>query len=280
MLLKTLSFADYLKVPGVNWSTLKHLAKSPAHYRQAVDNPGDDTDPRKLGRATHLATLEPERFRSEVVVWEETRRGKEWLAFQAANVGREILTRAQHTAACAISNSVKLHPLARKHLARGDAEVSLSWRWESKPLDGFAPCSFDCKGRIDWLAEDGTIVDLKSTRDASPEGFQRECVRYGYHAQLAMYRDGLEAAAGIVGAPVVIVAVENFAPYVVQVYRVGEDALRVGRAHYRDLLARLNVCQLSGEWPGYSEGELPLVLPAWAQGVEDEEDDQNTTEAA
>ena len=70
--------------------------------------------------------------------------------------------------------------------------------------------------------------------------------------------------------PVVIVAVEAAAPHVVQVYRVEEDLLELGRERYELLLAQLRVYREANKWPGYSEGEMRLELPRWALGADEE----------
>jgi hypothetical protein len=266
-----LSRDEYDRLQRVNWSTLKVLAKSPAHYRHQLLAKNDDTDARKLGRAVHLAVFEPERFASECVLWEDGRRaGKKWEAFSARHGAREILTAREHECCLTLQRAVRTDAAAGKYLAGGKGEMTLLWRHGVSGMGGLAGFDLDCKGRVDFLADVGAIVDLKTTRDASPDGFAKECWKYRYHAQAAFYTDGHEAATGA-RLPYVIVAVETAAPHAVQVYRVPESVLEVGREEYRTLLERLHFCRTNAIWPAYFDGESELSLPKWAIDSPDED---------
>lgn len=270
-----MSRADYDRSPGVNWSTLKHLGKSPRHYEHHLLEPDEDTDSRKLGRAVHLAALEPERFAHAVALWDGGRRyGKEWNAFKAANAGKELLTEDEHKDCLAIQRAVRNDPTARAYLAGGMGEVSMFWRYEAAGVGGLENIALDCKGRIDFVASVGAhaIVDLKTTRDASPSGFGREVWRYRYDAQAAFYVDGYRLATGK-ELPYVIVAVESGAPHVVQVYRLPDAVLDVGREHCRNLLERLSYCRKTASWPSYFEGESDIELPKWATNYSSDDED-------
>lgn len=264
---------EYDAIDAVNWSTLKHLGKSPAHYLHAITTPGEDTDARQRGRVTHLAVFEPERFRRDVVVYPDRRAGKEWQAFALKNEGKEIITPRMFEAATAIANAARNHPLAAKYLAGGASERTVRWTYRSPEIAHLEVFELACKGRLDFVAEAGAIVDLKSTRDGSPTGFAREVLRYEYHAQAAFYVDGYEAETGV-RLPFLFVAVEATAPFVTQVYRLPEDVLELGRERYRQLLAHLNVCRRERRWPGYAETEMELVLPPWAMPDGEEEFDE------
>jgi hypothetical protein len=99
--------ADYATVPGVNWSTLKHMAKSPLHYKHACENTRDDTPAFAFGRYVHALVFEPHRvaeryavldgsFKLDYIVYEGgDRRGKVWEAFKAEHSGRLILKPAE-----------------------------------------------------------------------------------------------------------------------------------------------------------------------------------------
>ena len=263
----SMSRAEYDRLPGVNWSTLKHMGRSPAQYQHAVTSPAQrDTDALKRGRATHHAVFEPELFRSTYVVWDGgTRRGKEWDAFRARNAGLEILTDDMHTDVLAIAAAVRSSTMAAKYVSGGKSEQSLAWLDRESGLD--------CKGRVDFIAATGggVIVDLKTCRDSSPSGFGRQVAQLEYHAQAACYSDGHLAMTGQ-ELPYVLVAVEVTAPYVVQVYRIHGDILDAGRNRYRELLGKVAACRKSNSWPGYFETEADLALPRWAAPSQDEED--------
>lgn len=244
----------YDAIDAENFSTLKHIGRSPAHYLHAKRVGFKDTAAKKRGRAGHVATLEPERFDSEYVVYPGERRGKAWTEFEAAHEGREILNAKEAEQAKAIAAAVHADPIARKYLTGGRAEVSMLWR---SPFGGM------CKGRMDYLSEPA-LVDLKITRDASPEGFARESWGYRSHVQASWYGDGFASLAGE-ARPFVIVAVEPEPPHLVAVYRVPLSLLEVGRRTYREWLEQATFCRSQKTWPGYSEGEMELQIPRWAE---------------
>lgn len=253
---------------GANWSRIKYLAKSPAHYRAEMDRTEDaDTTARRLGRVRHIATLEPQRYGDSVAVWRGgDRRAKGYKEFAADNASREVVTLEEHEECMALATSVREHPIASKYLG-GRSEVSLFWSYSVPGFETVAGYTVQCKARLDLESDVRALVDLKTTRDASPIGFGRECHNYGAIGQAAMYVDGYEAVTGK-RLPYVVIAAENVAPYVVQVYRVPEVLLEQGRQEYRRYLATLALCRREERWPGYSESELELELPRWVQATE------------
>lgn len=257
---------DYEKLDyRVNWSTLKVMKKSPAHYRaNLMKREKKDTDALKLGRAVHLAVLEPERFRTSYAVWDgERRAGKEWEAFKKKWADCEILREEDYQEAKAIAEAARNDRHAAAYLRDGAAEVTLLWT-HSQPANGVPGFDMPCKGRMDFGAKAGVIVDLKTCRDGSPDGFSRAAWDLDYLAQAAFYVDGHAAASGTGEVlPYVIVAVEKEEPYVVQVYTVPEHLLDMGRELYRSHLARLSECRRESRWPGYSDGPMELPLPRW-----------------
>jgi hypothetical protein len=257
----------YDRIRRVNWSSLKEIARSPLHYRHRLEHGRPDTAAMRLGRCAHLATLEPQRFAAEVAVWTGGRRsGKDWDAFCEASAGRELLTESEAAYCHAIAGAVRADPIALRYLTGGDAEVTIQW---SQRLPGAGALSVPCKARLDYRGP-LAIADLKTTRDASPEAFGRQAWNLGAAGQLAWYADGYEAATGE-RLPCVLVAVETEPPHAVQVYRVPDAVLELGREQYRTLLGRLAICRVEDRWPGYAEEEMELTLPRWVMPAEDDD---------
>ena len=76
----------YRALPGVNWSSLKAMGKSPLHYRHGLENPPADSPTFKFGRLFHSLILEPEKVEAEYVVIEKAPtkcNGPDWDAYQA-----------------------------------------------------------------------------------------------------------------------------------------------------------------------------------------------------
>jgi folate-dependent tRNA-U54 methylase TrmFO/GidA len=260
----TQSREEYEKTPGTNWSKLKKLKRSPAHFRHSLTaEEQEDTDALLLGRAIHLATFEPEVYASTCAVWEGgARRGKEWDAFCKANAGKELLTETQAKTARAVANAVRNDRVASRYVTGGLAEATVVWRHVEEALGAIPGIDEACKGRLDFITQDA-LVDLKSMTDASPDAVAKSCWNFSYHGQAAFYADGYAAATGR-QLPFVMVAVETKEPHIVQVYRLPEYVLDAGRQEYRALLRRLIECRKESRWPGYAEGELELSLPRWA----------------
>jgi hypothetical protein len=257
-----LPYEEYARIDAVNYSSLKHMMRSPKHYRWHKDHPMPPTEPMKLGAATHTVMLEPERA-GDFAVYDGIRRGKEWDAFCADHGDKQILTVAQMKGLVSMSVAIRQSPLAMKYLgAPGASEVTIVWRDKASHID--------CKGRVDKLATiDGRriIVDLKSCRDARPFKFGNEAYRLGYHIQDALYRGGLYYLTGEL-LDVVKIAIENVPPYDVVVYEVPDEVLQKGHDDYAFLVKTLQECDRLNEWPGAYEQMQQLSLPTYAYGEE------------
>ncbi len=250
-----MTFAEYQQIDAVNWSSLKHMAKSPLHYLCEKAPPPYQTAAMVKGRAGHTATLEPDLFDSEYVVFTGARRaGKEWDAFEAEHASRTILKVNEAEQAWAMSKAVRSHPFAGPLLAGGQAEVSIEW------VD--PETSLRCKGRIDYLRP-RTLVDLKTSADLDRRRFAARAMDLSYHGQLAFYLRGLKAL-GREPVETYLIAVESCEPYDVACYAVDPVALEIGDVLVTELLRRLVECQATREWPGRYPGVETFYLPQWA----------------
>lgn len=261
---------------AVNWSTLKYMRVSPKHYRHALATPRTDSDALKLGRLVHCMVYEPQHvddryvrepkfnrtMKDETAIARGLDGGREAAeAFAIAHVMHDVVPPVLWDKALAMSAAIHDDPLAGPMVRGGYVEQQITWIDEATGVE--------CRGRVDHV--NGRLSDLKTTRVIEPRQFAAAAARYGYHAQVAYYLDGL-AANGIVLEDVpAIPAVENEAPYDVAVYTLPPDVIAAGRALYRSCLDRLVECRAKDEWPGVSPGYTPLVLPAWAVHAEDEE---------
>jgi hypothetical protein len=272
--------AEYDAIDADNFSSIKHIEKSPAHYlhrKQSGDD--EDTDARIRGRVTHWAIFEPQRWQADVASWHGVqRRGKQWDEFRRYHLdhSREIVTDSMHAEIEALASAIRSSPQVAPYLAKGQAETTVTWEYcFGSPKILPSHCwSANCKGRLDFISEHngGAILDLKTTFDASPDAFGRTVFRNDYHVQAAFYVDGVRAATGR-ELPFIFIAAEASAPYVVQAYRVPEEVLELGREKYRGWLQKLHECRTRNQWHGYAATETELVLPRWAmpseEGIED-----------
>lgn len=257
--------------PEVSNSQLSDLARSPyhfwaAHVAKIVERP--DTPAMAFGRLVHALILEPHIVdRLYYVDAENTRadaRTKKYQAVLEAASGREVVKQQDYDRARRIRDAVAAHPAVREILRESDAdgvynECTVIWTDEETAID--------CRGRIDRLdTELGLLIDVKTTRDASPGLWQKSVWNYGYDRQAAMYADGLLKndlqAAG--SWPMVWICVEQEPPHAVAVYGCGDGWYEVGRARYMALLRKLRECRDRDHWPAYHDGLEILEPPAWA----------------
>ena len=253
------------------------LEKSPAHYRAWVEAQEEhDTPAQVFGRAYHCRVLEPERFAQTYVAEPQDaprrpsvtqRKAKKpspdtvaaiafWDAWEAENAGRIVLPAEAFDVIEAMHRTLVAHPVVRGLMKDGHSEVTLQW------VDG--ETGVRCKARADWWSPQRRLLaDLKTTDDASPEGFRRSIARYGYHLQHAHYCDGAQAA----GVPVrnyLILAQEKEPPYAVAVYHIDAAAETRGYELRQRGLRVMRECIDRGEWPAYGAGITEITLPAWA----------------
>lgn len=121
-----------------------------------------------------------------------------------------------------------------------------------------------CKCRPDWLATDARfVVDLKTSRDASPAGFGRSAWSYRYDVQAAFYYDGLTAATGELYDGFAFIASEKERPFAVKVYYMDDDDFRVGRRRYSANLETYAECLRTGIWPAYGDRVGRIQLPSF-----------------
>lgn len=254
-----MSFADYSAAAGINFSTLKHMRRSPLHYRHALQNPPPETPAMLLGRATHAAVFEPQRFQLDYALWAGDRRGTAYNEFAdtCSAQGRTILRENEYRTAQAIRESVLATGPVAALLSKGSAETSIFW---SNLETGLA-----CKGRLDWIAGEDAILDLKTTTSIEPRIFAAHAWNLGYFHQAAMYRDGFASSSGRgVLVPFGIVAVEKEAPHACRLFWLDGDSLEVAREEYVSWLRRVQECSEADSWPGPEPVESDLTAPSWA----------------
>lgn len=253
---------EYHAIDRVSYSRLKELKHSAMRYHYRIGNPLM-TAPLSLGQAAHCATLEPERFRREFIVWSRRteggnmapRRGQYWDAFREENDGKTIITQDEADEAHAISSAVRSDSVAMRYLESGEPEVTMLWEPNRK-------------GRPDWITHivgKPVLVGLKTTRDCRHFAFGAQAAKLSYPIQWAWYHDGYDEIRGR-KPDVVEIVVESAPPHAVAVYRILDDIIEFGRDEYNQLLDQLAECERSGQWPGPYQDEQVLTLPSWVYG--------------
>jgi exodeoxyribonuclease VIII len=123
------------------------------------------------------------------------------------------------------------------------------------------------KVRPDYIIPDRRVIlDVKTTKDASPEGFARSCGQYRYDVQDALYTD---LSAQYFGGDsddweFLFLAVENTPPFNAAIYRLSEADIEYGRmAYLADIRKYMSWADGYEEQTGYQEGEMTLTIPGY-----------------
>lgn len=257
--------AFYHSIDRVSKHTLDEFAKNPYAFARRIAEKREPEAPSaamRLGSAIHAALLTPEIFEEKFVTMPEsikTRRGKAWDEFLANNAGKEILSLDEVDAVNGVLARQKDTGLDQLDCIRlDDREKSIFWN-----EDGIA-----FKARIDAMDyESGEIIDIKTTKDASPDAFARSCDEFGYAIQGAMYLRAAKAFEKKKFSKFKIIAVETSFPFSVGIYTWGEESDFI-RAGAKELDRRI------AEYAAWKTGlfEAPtqwnvedLQLPPWSK---------------
>lgn len=257
---------EYHAGPELSSTMLNAMAESPAHCWANHINP--QRPPREAtaamiaGTLAHTVVLEPNQLPLRYAVKPlghdgRSTAGKLWCAENASRIQLSIEQMRTAEAQC---TAVLAVPEIAKAMASGTAELSVFWTDDATGLP--------CRARPDWvhMLPDGRaiVLDLKTTSDASPQGFARKVAQFGYHRQQAHYVAGL-AANGIEVAAFLFAAVTGAYPFIAVPYMLDDDAIMRGADERRRLMERFAECRATNKWPGYGEGVQVLSLPPWAR---------------
>ena len=258
--------AYHADTTAISASGLKLFMRAPALYYAAYLDPDrierQPTPQMMLGTATHCAILEPGEFDNRYVVIPEgidrrTNEGKQLWADLLAS-GKQPLSDTDWQRIKRMSERFHADPdtvelFARPHVVESTHYATINGVY--------------CKCRPDFLTTDGlTVMDVKTTSDASQEGFGRSAWNLGYHVQAAFYQRVLLAATGTAPS-FVFGCVESDYPHLTAYYTLPDAALEYADALIDDALERYAECLASGVWPGYGAGTRELVLPGYAQRI-------------
>ena len=272
-----LSNHDHHASTAVGSSGLKLIGQSPLHYWSAYRDPNrerrEPTPAMIIGTATHMAILEPGKFDDCYTVLPEglDRRTKEGKALYAEieATGKTPLSPKDWKRIADMAEAARRHPVGRVLFDSAPLfETSIFWT--------DAESGVQCKIRPDLMIPpcaafpDGLIVDVKTTQDASPEGFGRSAWGYEMHLQAALYPEGFAVAFGRLKLPPFIWwAIESEAPHAMAFYSAPASVVAYGQSEVTRLRWKYADCLQADQWPGYSPGVTELQLPAWAAKVVD-----------
>lgn len=215
---------DYHAHPALGSSNIKTLLKNPYEFLHPIRY---DEKKFSIGSAVHKLILEPHDFESEFAVMpnvdKRTKAGKaEYEAFIESSGDKTVLTEDDMALCRACADAVMSHSESNVFISGGAAEQSFFGH-----MDGI-----ECKCRPDYYREDlGIIIDVKTTLNASPDGFIRDIANFGYYVQAAFYMDLLKSL-GLPANKFLFICVEKKDPYMVGLYELDHVSLDFGRDEY------------------------------------------------
>ena len=183
--------------------------------------------------------------------------------FNKVSAEKELITSEVSDKAHEMAKAVLSHPIAQKVLSGGEAEYSYFSIDKDTKLE--KKCRPDYKNG-------GALIDLKTTRDASFEGFSKQMGQLGYLLQAAYYLDVHNEATGEDLKDFFIVAVENKFPYAVAVYKLDHLQIEAGREQYKrafsqyaDYLTDVNLhgIEKAGVLHSYPAEITTIQIPLW-----------------
>lgn len=261
---ENLNPAQYHAIQALSNSRMEDFLVSPANYKWYLENPKEETDAMTFGTLVHTAILEPDEVSKRYAVRPvkdgkeldmRTKEGKDFKA-QVEAMGQEVVKGFEMAAALTVAS--QLRALEENNfnavLAASKKELSLFWKHNSIP----------CKCRLDAYCESAaTMIDVKTTKNAKLDKFERDAWAMGFHRKADWYRRGL-AAHGLPCRHVLFIAIEKTGPRDFIIYRLQDDILDLGKTQNDKIMIKFGNCSEMNTWPGYTKAIQNLGAPSWA----------------
>jgi hypothetical protein len=268
---------DYISASG-----LKMIKQSPLHF---VEEEKKESEAMIFGSAYHTFILEPDKFDKEYHIFDETdilkilisegsqkprgtNKYKEWYSIEMEKAaGKQLIDLPTSKILESMKRRLFSHRYVKSLLTNGEAEKSIYTTFNLEESG-----EVNVKIRPDYLKQNKRIiVDLKTTSDASVNGFPRNAAEFDYHIQSALYADIMEAIEGK-GMPweFFFIAQEKTKPFAFNIFLASPQFQGQGRYEYERLLALYQYCKTNNHWPGYQcfceskYGVNVLNLPPYA----------------
>ena len=263
--------AEYLaKAEFISSHGLMNILRSPFHYKKLLEKKEKPSKSMVIGSAFHSLLLEPYSFPEQYAIFNKPERDKTMSAkankealkdLEMLNPDKIVLIEDDANEITKMATQVSKVKGAKDLLKlKGNIEESVYLEVNKIKI----------KIRPDKYTENGALIDVKTTKNAHPDSFRRDCLTYHYDLQLAFYADMLKEVTGVEYKDVFIIAVENNYPYACQVYSCSEIGfIDIGRQRYQKAMEIYKECLKTNKYPGYEKyanneyGIYDLSLPDW-----------------
>jgi len=260
-LTKGIPNADYHGSDELSRSTASSLlTTSPEKVRWERDNPRPSSLPLIMGGCFHGMVLEPECLDDEYAVKPADIDGKspltkhykeEFAAMQMERPDAQWLKEDDWETCKGMAYAVLDNPVYTHYASDIDAIAEGTGYFDYNGAK--------CKVRPDLYTSDGTIIDLKSTQDASEAGFRKSVRNFGYDFQSCWYIEAMRAM-GLPARQFIFCVVEKVAPFSVATYTLTESEIDRHKPRMQRACEIWATCMETGVWPGYPEEVVTLDL--------------------
>lgn len=258
---------DYHALPGLSSSVAKILlTRSPKHAHAAHGfYGGQGKKPTKAmdkGSVGHNLVLGKGKD-YEILQFGDYKSKAAQAARDAARAqGKTPILIEAFEEACVLAESIRVKLADRRIVLDGQSELAVAWT--DFASDG---TEVECRAMFDhvWI-DDGGILDLKFTENASPDSVERNAENMGYAIQAHAYQRALVALRPHLAGRT------RFLFAFCETDDVGEINLstpdgsfdHLGQQRWQRALDLWAKCLKTDEWPGYGDSIRTISSPVWA----------------
>lgn len=211
-----------------------------------------------------------------------------WDAFDAAAAGKTVVDAEEFAVARQIADAVLSDASVGDLLRSAKRQLWINAEWRDKETGIVVPTKAlidavpdpECQTVVEvgWLSR--SLIDLKTTRDASIRSWSRWAFSAGYHVQAAWYLDHARAAGLAEDLEFfAFILVETNPPYIVARRVMADDdveqsgAINQGRRFYQRAMSLYCRCLAAGQWPDYDQTDLsetgwtPVPADPWVENA-------------
>jgi hypothetical protein len=248
--------SEYDSTKALNYSGAKMLLVSPAHYKNYLDKPREETKALRVGSLTHAKVLQPELVHDTFAIAPEidrrTKQGKEtYDEFLKSAEGKTVVSQEEWTLTNDVSSSMRC---ILNRLGVTFIKTELMFTTE---ING---CPIKCA--IDAVGDDDYLYDLKTCESASAKDFLRSVLNYRYNLQQYFYRSAYESAFGSRLKGFRFIAVEKESPFAGAIFELGAEVITSASFDFERVLTLYKSCTALDQWNGYPEEVQVIDLPS------------------
>jgi AraC-like DNA-binding protein len=171
---------------------------------------------------------------------------------EAAEPNKRWLPESDYSMCMEVAASARQHPLLLEMLYHPASKTEHTGYFE---IEGTP-----CKVRPDlYNSENGMVIDLKTTMDASEKGFAKSVRQFGYAFQAAFYMTALRQM-GEQPKQFVFLVVEKSEPYATACYHIDNNDIEREVPRVLEAIKIYGECLRTDVWPGYSDDIKTLNL--------------------